>query len=164
MRSLSATLAAVVFLGSAFAGEHVSLHARDANGKPFRLESQRGKVVAVTFASKSTKDELAKIDQALAQRSGRDFEVVSVIDFENVPGVGKEIARKKVAEHDRPGEVKLVIDPEGELARSLNADPKSRVDILVIDKRGTVRGRYNGTSGLAAAEKKIAQLRRRSSK
>jgi hypothetical protein len=152
-------------VGPASAGKRVSLHALDGNGKPFSLESRRGKVVALTFASKSTKDELAEVDRALAKQTGHDFEVVSVIDFENVPGIAKGFARKKVAENDRPGEVKLVVDPDGGLARSLNADPKSRVDILVIDKRGKVRGRYDGTRGLADAEKKIAQLRRhRSSK
>jgi hypothetical protein len=165
VRILWTTLTTALLLGSASAGERVSLHARDANGKPFKLESRRGKVVALTFASKSTKDELAKVDEALARHSGHDFEVVSVIDFENVPGIAKGMARKKVAENDRPGQVKLVVDPDGGLARSLNADPKSRVDILVIDKRGRVRGRYDGTRGLPDAEKKITQLRRhRSSK
>jgi len=160
MQMLRTALVAAVLASPAFAGERVSLHARDANGKPFTLESQRGKVVALTFASKSTKDELAKVDEALAKHAGADFEVVSVIDLENVPGIGKGIARKKVADNDRPGEVKLVVDPDGELARSLNVDPKSHVDIFVIDRHGTLRGHYDGTRGLANAEKKIARLRR----
>jgi hypothetical protein len=160
MRILWTTLALAVLTGSAFAGERVSLRARDANGKPFTLASQRGKVVALTFGSRSTKDELAKVDEALAKQSGRDFEVVSVIDFENIPGIGKGMARKKVAAHDRPGEVKLVVDPDGGLARSMNVDPKSHVDILVIDRHSRLRGHYKGTSGLAEAEKKVAHLRR----
>jgi peroxiredoxin len=160
MRGLATTLVTAMLMSSAFGGEHLSLHARDAKGEPFTLASQRGKVVALTFASKSTKDQLARVDQALAKRSGRDFAVVSVIDFEDVPGIAKGIARKKVAENDRRGGVKLIVDPDGGLARSLNVDPKSHVDILVIDKRGTVRGRYDGARELADAEKKIAQLRR----
>lgn len=159
MPILRTALAAALLMGTAFAGERVTLHAHDAKGQPFSLESRRGKVVALTFASKSTKDQLAKVDQALAKHAGGDFEVVSVIDFEDVPGIAKGMARKKVAENDRPGEVKLVVDPDGGLARSLNVDPKSHVDILVIDRHGIVRGRYDGAHGLAAAEKKVAHLR-----
>jgi cytochrome oxidase Cu insertion factor (SCO1/SenC/PrrC family) len=159
MRTLLTLFATTALVASGFAGEGVQLHAHDAHGKPFTLESQRGKIVALTFGSKSTKDEVKEVNDALAKHSGRDFEVVSVVDFEDIPDIAKGMARDKVAKSDRPGELQHVVDPDGEMARSFHVDAKSHVDILVLDKRGVVRGRYDGKRGLADAEKKIAELR-----
>jgi hypothetical protein len=158
MRTMLAILASTALVGSALANQGVRLHARDANGKPFSLESQRGKIVALTFGSKSTRDEAKEVNDALAKHSGQDFEVVSVVDFEDIPGIAKGIARGKVAKSDRPEVLQHVVDPDGEMARSFHVDAKSHVDILVLDKRGVVRGRYDGKRGLADAEKQIAKL------
>lgn len=160
MRAVSTIILAALLASPALA-DVVRLHARDGRGNPFSLESQRGKIVALTFGSKSTKDEAKRVNDRLAEHAGNDFEVVSVVDFEDIPDVAKGMARDKVAKSDRPGKMQHVVDPDGEIARSLHVDAKSHVDILVLDKRGVVRGRYNGERDLPLAQKKISELRRK---
>lgn len=129
----------------------VAFHAMDASGKPFDLERLRGRVVALTFASRQTRDEAAHVNQELAGRASSAVTVVSVVDLSNVPTFALGYARRRVAESDHPGRLEHVVDEHGTLARPLQAEPQRRVDMLIIDREGALRGRFVGEKQLAQA-------------
>ena len=139
--------------------QYAWLHGFDARGREITLGSLRGQVVAVTFVGKKTRDEATDINDDLAKQAepGR-MSVVSVVDLEDVPHFGRNTALNKIAESDRPGLVHLV-DEAGRLKESFGVDPARQVTILVIDRDGAVRGRFQGEAGLPAALKLIEQLK-----
>ena len=155
-----ALLGLLVFLPSLTnATEQVWLKSWDGHGRPFDLRSARGKIVAITFASRDTKDEAAEVNDTLAELAANGtVQVICVVDFSSVPGIGRGMAKKQVAEHDRPGQITLV-DEKGSLKKAFHVDPKSRVDILVLDAHGNLQGRYAGLGKLDAAVQKIDELR-----
>jgi len=139
-------------------GEHAWLHAYDAHGHSVSLGQYRGQVVALTFVGRKTRDVATDINDELAERAqpGR-MTVLSVVDLEDVPSFGRHTALDKIAESDRPG-LTHVVDGAGRLSQSFRVDPKQRVTILVIDKEGVVRGRFEGEAGLPAALRLIEEL------
>jgi hypothetical protein len=141
------------------ADEQVWLRSFDATGQPYDLSSERGRVVALTFASRHMRDEAEEVNDALSARAGEDFQVVSVVDFTDVPQIGWGSAKKQVARHDRPGRIQFLVDETGQLKHAFRVDPRSRVDILVIDQQGILRGRYAGLRQLDDAVREIERLR-----
>lgn len=137
-------------------GPVMALHAADGRGRAFDLESLRGNVVAVTFVSRYTQDEAARVNDALGARGG-DVKVVSVVDFVGIPGFVHDYARKKVAEAD--GRVQHLCDEKGELRRKFGAHPDKHVDIFVVDRDGGLRGRFEGQQQLEAALRLIDEVR-----
>ena len=133
----------------------VWLDARDGYGRPFQMEQMRGQVVAVTFASRYTRAEASRINDALANRDAR---VISVIDFTGIPSMFHRYAKRKVAEHDQPDRIRHLVDARGALRQLFGVDPVRRVDILLIDREGALRGRYCGETQLKEALKLLAEL------
>ena len=160
LRLRSILLASLMVLPSLTnATEQVWLKSYDGHGHPFDLKSARGKIVALTFASRHTKDEASEVNDTLAEKVAKGgLEVVCVVDFTDVPDIGRGMAKKQVAEHDRPGQINLV-DDKGSLKKAFHVDPKTRVDILVLDANGNLQGRYAGLGQLDAAVQKIDELR-----
>jgi hypothetical protein len=134
----------------------VALRAADARGRPFDLASLRGTVVAVTFVSRYTRAEAARVHDALRARA--DVKVVSVVDFVGIPGFVHGYARRKMAEADGR-RVQHLCDERGELGRRFGARPDKRVDILVIDRGGGLRGHFAGAPQLDQALRLIDELR-----
>src|SRR5690242_15861138 len=124
MRKLVVALAVVCGLSS-LARAEVWLKSYDAHGRPVELRDLRGKVVALTFASKETRDEATEVNDELADLAGDDAVVLCVVDLENVPDFGRGTARKKIAESDRPG-LQHVVDEHGALPRAFGVDARSR--------------------------------------
>ena len=138
----------------------VTLRAHDGHGRPFDLSQLRGEVVAITFASRYTREEADRVHNQLVNHTARgDMLVVNVVDLMGVPSWFHGYARRKAAEHDREGRILHVIDEGGELRRAFQADPGKRVDILVIDRDGHLRGRFVGTAQLDAALELVERLR-----
>jgi hypothetical protein len=137
-------------------GPVVALRAPDAHGRAFDLESLRGNVVAVTFVSRYTQDEAARINDALGARGG-DVKVVSVVDFMGIPGFVHAYARKKVAQAD--GRVQHLCDENGQLRRQFSAHPDRHVDIFIIDRDGGLRGRFEGLQQLEGALRLLDEVR-----
>ena len=137
-------------------GPVMALHTTDAHGRAFDLESLRGNVVAVTFTSRYTQDEAARVNDALGKEGG-DVKVVSVVDFVGIPGFVHNYARKKMAEAD--GRVQHVCDEKGELRRQFGAHSQQHVDIFVVDRDGGLRGRFEGQQQLEAALRLIDEVR-----
>ncbi len=136
-------------------GPMLALQAADARGRAFDLATLRGNVVAVTFASRYTQDEAARIHAELASRS--DVKIVSVVDFVGIPGFVHGYAKRKVAEAD--GRVQHLCDERGEIKRQFGAHPDKHVDIFVVDREGGLRGRFEGEQQLEAALRLIDEVR-----
>lgn len=154
--SLALVMAVAVPAAARAQGPTVALQAADAHGRTFDLASLRGNVVAVTFVSRYTRDEAARVHNALGARDG--VKVVSVVDFVGIPGFVHGYARRKVAEAAN-AHVQLLLDERGDLGRRFGARPDKRVDILVIDRGGGLRGHFEGAGQLEAAMRLIDELR-----
>lgn len=153
---LIASLAVLVFSPRvARAEETVWLQSWDAHGRPFDLRSQRGRIVAITFASRHTRDEAAEVNDALVDKG---IEVVSVIDLADVPGIARGSAQKQVGAYDRATQINL-LDNTGALAHDFHVAPMTRVDILIVDGNGALRGRYAGIGQLDQALQQIDLLK-----
>jgi hypothetical protein len=141
--------------------EYAWLSALDAHGRPVSLGDYRGQVVALTFASRETRDESTDINDELTELAKPgNMTVLSVVSLESVPGIGMGMARGKIAESDRPGLLHLV-DEHGALKGAFHVEPKKDVDIFVIDRDGAVRGHFVGEAGLPAAVRLIKDLKAR---
>jgi hypothetical protein len=152
-RLLVVVLALLVLLPIARAEEQVWLRSYDGRGRRFDLRSERGRVVAIMFASRSTRDEAAEVIDALAARG---LDTVTVVDFRDIPVVGRGTARKEMIRADRPGHINLV-DERGRIFHAFGADP-SRVMVLLVDDNGFLRGRYGGLGDLGQATAQADQL------
>lgn len=133
----------------------VGLRAPDGNGRPFDLRSLRGNVVAVTFVSRYTRKEGAAVNRALATRPG--LKIVSVVDFMGIPSFVYGYARHRVAEAD-DGRVRHLCDEHGSLRQHFAVHPDRHVDILIIDRDGRFRGRFEGMAQLSDALRRIDEL------
>jgi hypothetical protein len=147
----------------ASAQETIAFTAQDGRGRAFQLERMRGQVVAITFASRYTREEADRIhQQLLAHAAVGDMVVVNVVDLVGVPGIFHGYARRKAAEHDMEGRIVHIIDEHGDLRTRFQADPRQRVDIMVVDKDGQLRGRFCGAGQLEDALRLVDQLRTQS--
>lgn len=131
--------------GAAGGKQYVWLRGFDGQGERFDLGSLRGQVVALTFTSRATRDEATEVNQDLAAHAGRgQATVVSVVDFEGIPRFGRKTARKRMVKNDQPGRLVHIADEKSQLRGPFEVDPQERVDILVIDRSGALRGRFSG--------------------
>lgn len=155
VRSLLVTMFFLAAPAALAQGPVMALQADDAHGRAFDLSSLRGSVVAVTFVSRYTHDEAARVNEALGARS--DVKVVSVVDFVGIPGFVHGYVRRKIAEAD--GRVQLLCDERGELRRRFGAHSDKHVDIFIIDRDGGLRGRFEGQDQLEAALRLLDEVR-----
>jgi hypothetical protein len=167
---LVAALAAVVAWGAlpvvsvkaepALAEPYAWLQGWDAHGRAFDLASLRGQIVILTFGSKHTRDEASDVNAELAAHAiPGDVTVVSVIDLEDVPGLGHKTARKKIAESEQPGRIHYLVDEHGALRRAYRVDPMREVPIFVIGRDGAVLGQFSGDAGLDAALRLVERVK-----
>lgn len=139
----------------------VSFQAYDGRGQPFDLRSLRGQVVAVSFGSRYTRAEAGRVFAALGQRArAGQVATVGVIDFVGIPRFLHGYARRKVQESDDARRTKLLVDEHSALQRSLQTRPDQRVDILILDRTGALRGRYVGEAHVAEALSLLERLAR----
>jgi hypothetical protein len=137
----------------------VTLRGQDAAGRPFDLGSLRGQPVAVTFASRHTRAEAARVNEALVPLAvAGEVVVVNAVDLRAVPGVFRAYARRQIAAHDLAGRVLHLVDESGAAWQPLGVEPERRVDILIFDAAGALRGRFSGLSGLPAARRLLEEL------
>jgi hypothetical protein len=134
----------------------VALRAADARGRPFDLGALRGRIVAITFASRYTHKEADEVNRALAERGTI---VVNVVDLTGVPSIFKGYAKRRVAEHDEEGRVVHLVDDGGDMRRRFQVEPTRRVDIVVVGPDGEVRGRFVGAADLGRALTLVDGLR-----
>jgi hypothetical protein len=164
-----AALCAITFISFALAAYSVTsaveqpqyawLHGFDARGREISLSSLRGQVVALTFVGKDTRDEGKDINDELTELAEPNkMCVLSVVDLEGVPGFAHSSAMHKIADSDRTGLIH-VVDDQGRLKQAFAVDPTKQVTILVLDRGGAVRGRFQGEMSLVQVKKLIEQLK-----
>lgn len=138
----------------------VSLEGRDAAGRPFRLESERGRVLAVTLVSRYTQRQVERINDALGAcaRPG-EVSVVTVVDFIGIPHLFHGYARRKVLEGTQRSRIRFLVDEQGLWRSYFQARPDQRIDILVIDRAGRLRAHFVGEEQLGEALRLIDSLR-----
>jgi hypothetical protein len=136
----------------------VSVSGRRADGQPFALAETRGRVVAITLVSRYTRRELERVNDELKRELGRDVALVTVVDFVGIPRLFHGYARRKVIEGTRGSPVAFVVDDCGWWSAALRAAPAERVDILVLDRAGELRGHFVGAADLARARQLIHAL------
>jgi hypothetical protein len=167
VRSLRALIVGLTLLlpgtrlgtASAEASRPLYLSATDSLGHPFDLRMLRGKVVAVTFTSRYTRDEATKVIGQLEQRGGEDLQLITIVDMAGVPSLFHGYLKRRVAEADRKSAVRHLVDGDGRLKTLFGAVPDREVDVFIIDRRGELRGRFVGHKQVEEALRLIEQLR-----
>lgn len=113
---------------------------KDGNGQPWRLSSQRGKVVALVFYPKDETPVCTKQMCSMRERwpdyeaTGAEVAAISV---------GSVESHKKFAEHHNLPQ-RLLADERGDVARALNVKSilgGSQRAVIVIDREGVIRYR-----------------------
>jgi thiol-disulfide isomerase/thioredoxin len=171
MRSIiacAAAAAAMAFATSALAeaqlkpskGATPPLAGMDIAGKPFDLESRRGRVVVVNFWAtwcEPCRDELPSLERLQKAREGQAFEVVSVNFGEQPERIRKFLEREFV-------ELPVILDRDKEAAGRWKVGGLPMT--FIVDARGQVRyqaygeRKWDDTATLAVVDKLIAEAPR----
>ncbi len=122
----------------------------DADGHPFALAASRGRPVALIVVSRYTRKDAERINDALTPLAGR-VEVITAVDFMGIPGLFHGYARRKIREAQARSPIHMLVDEHGQWRRWFGVRPDKRVDILVLDRAGLLRGRFAGPKEVHAA-------------
>jgi hypothetical protein len=136
----------------------VSISGARAAGGTVRLDDERGRVVAITLMSRYTSDELQRINRALESEAASDVRIVTVVDFIGIPRLFHEVARARVAAAAIDPAIEVVVDDSGSWRARLGAAPDKRVDIIVLDRSGELRGHFVGLAQVDDARRLIRDL------
>ncbi|HWE27265.1 MAG TPA: hypothetical protein VHB97_04645 [Polyangia bacterium] len=147
MRTLLATALTLLVAAPALADEPAIA---DADGHPFALTASRGRPVALIVVSRYTRKDAERINDALTPLAG-NVEVITAVDFMGIPGLFHGYARRKIHEAQQRSPIRMLVDEHGQWRRFFGVAPDKRVDILVIDRAGTLRGRFAGPKEVHAA-------------
>jgi thiol-disulfide isomerase/thioredoxin len=129
----------------------------DIAGKPFDLESRRGRVVVVNFWAtwcEPCRDELPSLERLQKVREGKAFEVVSVNFGEQPERIRKFLEREFV-------ELPVILDRDKEAARRWKVGGLPMT--FIVDARGQVRyqvygeRKWDDAPTLAVVDKLIAE-------
>lgn len=136
----------------------LAINGTGANGAEFRLSAERGHVVAITLVSRYTRGELEKINEALKPELGPTVNLVTVVDFVGIPRLFFGFARMQIAAASKTTPVQFVVDDDSHWGPALGAAPDRRVDILVLDQQGELRGHFVGVDQVNAARRLMREL------
>jgi hypothetical protein len=123
-----------------------------------------GNVVVITVVSRYTEKESYYVNWRLGTRlrdnDNSNLQMITIIDFIGIPRFGLiyDYARKRILKETAGSPVKYICDTTEKLRTQLSADPRHRVDIIVLDKTGEVRGHFAGSKDIDAAIKLIDEL------
>ena len=136
----------------------VQMSGVDIKGRSIRLEEGRGRVIAITFASRFTGSEAEQVNKSLMQEASPAVGMVSIVDFVGIPALFFGMARDIIASWSPKTPARLVIDEQSSWSSALGAAPDKRVDILVLDRDGELRGHFVGVGQVEAARRLIHEL------
>lgn len=172
MRSL--VIAAVLFLSSFASAQTVDIEGPGPNWEWHQAATKRGNVVVIVVVSRYTQKESYFVSWKLGTRlRDGDFRMMTVIDFIGIPRFGfiYDIARKRILKETSQSNAELakhgvspieyICDMKETLRDKLNADPRHRVDVIVLDKTGQLRGHFDGGKDIDKAIKLIDELTER---
>lgn len=154
MRALVSVLLAAVLAAPAAAAPALV----DAHGRAFALDADRGRVVALIVVSRYTRRDAERINDALTAVAGGDVDVITAVDFMGIPGLFHGFARRKIREAQARSPIRMLVDEHGQWRRHFGVAPDRRVDIIVLDRDGRVRGRFAGPAGVNDALRLIRAL------
>ncbi len=139
-------------------GTRVWLRAVTIDGRSLDLERLRGQVVVLTAATRATAGEAEQIAKRLHRlaKSGEAV-VVTVVNLDDVPFFARGYARRRVAEAAAGSPSMVITDDHGGLCRSL---AMQGTDMMVVDQRGLLAGRFRGRRDLDRVEQTVEDLRR----
>ncbi len=121
----------------------------------------RGQVLVITIVSRYTEKDSYYVNAKLGTRlKDKDLNMITIIDFIGIPhwGIIYDYARKRILKETANSPVKYICDTTDRLRTALHADPKHRVDIIVLDKAGEIRGHFFGVKDVDNAIKLIDEL------
>ena len=147
MRSLLAFAVTALLAAPAFADEPAIA---DADGHSFALTATRGRPVALIVVSRYTRKDAERINDVLTPLAGH-VEVITAVDFMGIPGLFHGYARRKIHEAQQRSPIRMLVDEHGQWRRFFGVAPDKRVDILVLDRAGMLRGRFAGPKEAHAA-------------
>lgn len=161
MRMLVALLLLISSIGNA---QPLKIEGPGPNWEWHQTDNRRGNVVVITVVSRYTEKESYYVNWRLGTRlRDGDFRMFTVIDFIGIPRFGfiYNIARKRILKETAGSPIEFICDTTEKLRTTLNADPRNRVDIIVLDRDGIVRGHFNGAREIEHALKLIDELTER---
>jgi hypothetical protein len=138
--------------------EPLNASGEDILGHAVRLEDARGRVMAITFASRFTGGEAEQVNKALMREVSPGVGMVSVVDFVGIPQMLYGLARNVIATWTPKTPAQLVIDEHGLWRSRLGAVPDKQVDILVLNRQGELCGHFVGVRQVEDARRLIREL------
>ncbi len=156
--ALAALLAALLAAPAASAAGVPAPALVDSYGHPFQLDYDRGRVVALIVVSRYTRRDAERINDALTPVAGERVDVITAVDFMGIPGLFHGFARRKIKEAQSRSRIRMLCDEQGQWRRWFGLAPDRRVDIIVLDRDGNVRGRFAGPSSVDQALRLIHAL------
>jgi ceramide glucosyltransferase len=131
--------------------EPLRLEAPDAHGAVWRVDGAHGRPVAIALTSRYSRREAERVNARLEPLAGRQATIVCIVDFGGIPSLFHGYARRKIAEAAAKSPIVFLVDERSRLRDPLAVHPDKRVDILVLDGDGQLRGHFEGASQLDAA-------------
>jgi hypothetical protein len=183
MRNL--ILVVALFLSSIGYAQPVKIEGPGPSWEWYQTDKLRGNVVVITVVSRYTEKESYQVSWKLGTRlRDGDFKMITVIDFIGIPRFGfiYNIARKRILKETTVANrelvdkglspVKYICDMKEDnedadkirhagrqtLREQLAADPRHRVDIIVLGRDGEIAGHFNGIKQIDEAIKLIDEL------
>lgn len=164
MRHSIISLTALLFLTSMGFAQNVKIEGPGPNWEWHQTDRLHGNVVVITVVSRYTEKESYFVNWKLGTRlRDGDFRMLTVIDFIGIPRFGfiYNIARKRISKETAGSQVEFICDTTEKIRDVLHADPRHRVDIIVLDRNGMIRGHFNGAQEIEQALKLIDELTER---
>lgn len=172
MRSLIAAI--LILFASAAHAQTIKIEGPGPNWEWHQTDARHGNVVVIVVVSRYTQKESYFVSWKLGTRlRDGDFRMFTVIDFIGIPRFGfiYDIARKRILKETSQSNqelakhgvspVEYICDMKETLRDKLDADPRHRVDVIVLDKDGKLRGHFDGGKEIDRAIKLIDELTER---
>ena len=151
-------IAVLALSGSVASADPLHLEAPDSHGAIWRVDAAHGRPVAIALTSRYSRREAERVNAVLEPLAGGNATIVCIIDFGGIPSLFHNYARHKVAEAAARSPIVFLVDEHSRLREPLHSHPERRVDILVLDGTGQLRGHFTGESQLSAATALLARL------
>jgi hypothetical protein len=162
----------IILMTSLAGAAPIKIEGPGPNWEWHQTDKLHGNVVVITVVSRYTKKESYFVNWKISSKliNNKNLKMMTVIDFIGIPHSGfvYNYARHRIINETSrvnnqlimqgASPIEYICDVSETLRNTLNADPRHRVDIIILDKNGEVRGHFYGASGIADAIKLIEQL------
>jgi len=149
----------LLFISGLANAQPVKVEGPGPNWEWHQTDKQLGNVVVITVYSRYTERSGRQVNWELTKRLGGNAKFFTVIDFIGIPHFLFNFARNRIAKKMR-GSIEVICDTTGKLRKQLNAEPRNRVDVVILDRKGEIRGHFNGIREIEPAIKLVNELTR----